>query len=146
MKNPGNSTVNLITPQKKAEFLADFAVSGNVTFSAKKVGMNRLTIYQWINNDPNFASAFDNAKEEALDLLEKEIQRRGFEGNEREYYDKEGNVKSIVKEYSDTLAIFFLKGNRPEKYAERRQITGVDGKEVVFKVVYDENRQTPPKE
>ena len=36
-------------------------------------------------------------------------------------------IPAAVREYSDTLLIFLLKGARPEKYHERHQHTGVEG-------------------
>ena len=120
---PGNSSVNLLTPQKKSEFLVHFKDTGNVTVSARAVGITRQAVYIWINDDPDFSAAFENAKEEALDLMEAECKRRAEQGCLRPVFHK-GEECGHVREYSDTLMIFFLKGNRPEKYKDRQEISG----------------------
>ena len=133
------ATVNLVTPIKKIEFLEHFKDTGNVTVSARAIGTARQNVYVWINEDPDFAKSFENAKEEALDLLEKEIQRRGFEGDEKQYFDKEGNVSSIQRQYSDTLAIFFMKGNRPDKYKDRVEQENKGAVEIILRDLRAEN-------
>jgi len=122
-----------LTPKKKEVFLADFADTGNVTRSARKMEISRMTVYEWIEKDPDFKTKFEAARDEALDLLEAEIQRRGFEGTPKTFYGKDGNVRSEVQEYSDTLAIFFLKGHRPDKYKDRVEQEQKGGLEITIR-------------
>ena len=131
----GNHTVNILTPQKKAEFLDHFKTSGNVTVSARAVGMSRQAVYIWINDDPDFAANFENAKEEALDIMEAECRRRAEMGILRPVFHQ-GAVCGEIREYSDTLMIFFLKGNRPEKYKDRQEVSGNPNSPLTFSVIY----------
>lgn len=118
MARNGKTTVNILTPKKKSEFLEHFKNTGNVTVSSRAVGIARQTVYEWINIDANFASDFDNAKEEALDIMEAECRRRAEVGSLKPVFHQ-GEVCGEIREYSDTLMIFFLKGNRPSKYKDR---------------------------
>ena len=113
--------VNLITPKKKEEFIGDFRTTGNITKSARNLGLTRQAIYQWMEKDEAFKEAVDNAAEEALDLMEAECKRRAEEGCDRPVF-YQGNECGAIREYSDTLMMFFLKGNRPDKYKDRTDI------------------------
>lgn len=111
-----------ISHRKKRAFLAAFAECGNVTEAADSVGIHRRTHYDWLANDPDYAAAFAEAEDEAVDRLETEARRRAVEGvrNEKSHYFK-GDLVGVDVEtkYSDTLLIFLLKALRPEKYRER---------------------------
>ena len=89
--------------------------------ACEAIDVARLTVYRWRDADPEFARDWAHAKEVGLDALEDEGTRRAFEG-----YDKpivhQGVVTATMKEYSDTLLIFLLKGGKPEKYRERQQV------------------------
>ncbi len=68
--------------------------------------------------DPEYVAAFATAREEAADRLEREAIRRAVDGAEKPVYQA-GKLVGTIREYSDTLLIFTLKGLRPEKYRER---------------------------
>jgi hypothetical protein len=65
--------------QRKVKFLALLAESYSVTASARSVGVQRATIAKWTAEDQLFAMAVEDAKEQAADLIEDEIRRRGIE-------------------------------------------------------------------
>ncbi|MBX6773030.1 MAG: hypothetical protein IRY83_14975 [Chloroflexi bacterium] len=58
-----------------------------------------------------------------MDALEAEAWRRAVDGVERPVYQN-GQRVGAVREYSDTLLIFLLKGGRPQKYRERYELSG----------------------
>lgn len=98
-------------------FLSALSTSANVTLSAAQAGVSRAVAYKRRSKDPEFAKLWDEAVEEALDLLEAEVQRRAFQGvDEPVYY--QGEVKGHVKKYSDTLAMFLLRAYRPQKFGQ----------------------------
>ncbi len=99
-------------PKKRLYVLA-FAETGNRTQAAEIAGVGRTTPYSrdW-REDLVFQAALRQAKEAAADLIEQET---GW------YQGKPG---AMVREYSDLLTIFLLKGLRPEKYQERVQMRG----------------------
>jgi len=113
-----------VTPEKKAAFCAALVASGgNVTRACEAIDVARLTAYRWREDDPEFAADWERAKAAGLDALEDEATRRAFEGNDKPVYQQGQNVGTI-REYSDTLAIFLLKGGKPEKYKDRVEHSG----------------------
>lgn len=96
---PVVDSYNIAHPKKRA-FLATYAQVGNIRHACLAVGIARRTHYDWLETDPAYKAAFEQAGEDAADALEAEARRRAFEG-------------------SDTLLIFLLKGLRPERYRER---------------------------
>lgn len=91
------------------------------------VGIGRTTAYDWRADDEDFAKAWDEALEDALDKLELEARRRAHDGLIKKKFTPKGRPvidpatgeQYYEREYSDTLLIFLLKGGRPEKYRER---------------------------
>ena len=88
----------------------------------------RGTLYRWLKEDPEFREAFEKSREEAAQLVEDEAARRAYEGVERPVYQG-GEEVDAVREYSDTLLIFLLKGARPHKYRDngRQEVVGANG-------------------
>lgn len=73
-----------------------------------------------------YGRAFEAAKQIAADHFEDEIYRRGFEGYDRPVmYQSE--ITTHYTDYSDTLAIFALKGLRPEKYCDNAPLYASTG-------------------
>lgn len=114
------------TPQKQARFLEALAAYGNVTQAAKACGMARRTLYDWRREDAAFAAAWDEASELGANALEDEARRRAFKGTLKPVYQR-GEKVGTVREYSDTLLIFLLKGAKPEKYRENVRHSGAIG-------------------
>jgi len=103
----------------KAGFIESLQKTGNISASARLVGVDRKAAYDARGTDPIFAAQWDDAIEEATDALEFEARRRALDGIPVESYDKDGNIRSTRMEYSDTLMIVLLKAHRPEKFKER---------------------------
>jgi len=111
-----------LTAKKKALFLKQLALTGNVTKSAASADWRRQTAHEHRKNDPKFAEAWENAEQEYADHLEREADRRAVEGfDEPRFY--EGQVCGHVRKYSDTLLIFRLKALRPSKYRDNQAVT-----------------------
>lgn len=104
------------------------AEGGNVTLAARAAGIERSTAYDRRNGNEAFAALWDDAMDQAGDLLEAEARRRAYEGWNEPVYGRlagkdagEGEI-GVVRKYSDTLMQTLLKGAKPEKYRERQQI------------------------
>jgi len=108
--------------EKKRLFLSSLESTGIVKRALEKSGLPLKTAYRHKNKDTEFEKAWDIAIESAMDLLEGEAYRRAFEGVKEPVFRKHGQVGEITK-YSDPLIMFLLKGNRPEKYREKFDIT-----------------------
>ena len=124
----------------KTPFLARLAETGNVKLAATAAGVSRQAAYKHRDADESFAEKWDEAMEDAADVLEAEAWRRAVEGVVKPVVqkgqvvnapvDKDGNVVTddspekvglaplMLREYSDALLMFKLKGHRPEKYRE----------------------------
>lgn len=119
---------------KNAElFLAALADVGNVCRACEVSGVGRSTVYEW-RADPEFEAQFKLAMEEATERLELEARRRAYKGTEKPVYQG-GKLVGHVREYSDTLLIFLLKGANPDKYRERTSITVEDPVKALAKLL-----------
>jgi hypothetical protein len=108
----------LTTLERQRLFLEEFAQNGNVLRSCQRLKIARATVYGTWVKEPEFKAAFEQAAEDATDLLEEEARRRAIEGvPEPHFY--EGNPCGYVQKYSDSLLMFLLKGKR-EAYREKR--------------------------
>lgn len=108
--------------RKRDAFLAAFAELGTLTHAAARVGTGRSSHRYWMEHDPEYPGLFAEAAHQANDNLEREARRRGIEGVEKPVYQGKELVGTI-REYSDTLLIFLMKGALPTKYRERVEIT-----------------------
>lgn len=106
-----------LTPKKKKAFLERLAATGNVTDCAAALRLARPTLYRHRKEDSEFAQAWNEAIELAVEVLEDEAKRRAVDGVEEPVYYK-GEVCGTVRKYSDTLLIVLLKAHKPEKYRE----------------------------
>jgi hypothetical protein len=103
---------------KKEAFLKALAKLGNISDACRKARVPRRTVYNWKAEDADFAQAWAEAEETAVDVLEREARRRAASGTLKPVYYL-GKKVGTIREYSDTLLIFLLKGARPDKYADR---------------------------
>ena len=89
--------------------------------------MTRTNHYEWLAKDVDgatgYAAKFEEADATAIDVLEKEARRRAVGGTEEPVY-YQGVEVGTVRRYSDTLLIFLMKGNNPEKYRDRLTMDG----------------------
>jgi hypothetical protein len=127
----------LRTAENQATFLREFAISGHLANSAKKAGVDRTTVFLWRDKE-EFESLFKVAERHSVSVLEDEAHRRAFDGVDKPVYQGKELVGHI-REYSDTLLIFLLKGKAPAKYRERYEITGKDGGPVQLQWMEDGN-------
>ncbi len=63
------------TPRKKAAFLDAIRKGLSVGTAAKAAGVRRRTPYTWRENDPEFAEAWAEAREDGLDLIEDQVRK-----------------------------------------------------------------------
>ena len=74
-------------------------------------GVSFQSHFYWKRKDPDYPALLDAAREIALGLAESEVFRRGITGYEK-YLSYKGKKGDQVTEYSDNLAMFFIKGYR----------------------------------
>ncbi len=110
-----------LTPEKLTAFCAALAETGIVGKACAAVDISRQTAYQWREQVPEFAEAWDKALRIGVSALEDEAHRRGFDGTLEPVFHQ-GAKCGAVRKYSDTLAIFLLKAHNPEKYRENSRV------------------------
>ena len=81
------------TAVKKADFLLGLVGKCSVHHAAKAAGVGRRTVYTWREGDAKFAQNWEDALEDALDVLEASLYERAMNGD-------------------TTAGIFLLKGRR----------------------------------
>ena len=108
---------NIRHPKQRA-FLAAYCHLGLLTRAARAAKVDRTTHFIWKRDDPEYAAAFELAQEIAAESLEDAAVTRARDGVDRPVFHK-GKICGYVREYSDTLVIFTLKGLKPDKYKER---------------------------
>lgn len=118
---PTRSRARELTQAKRKErFLKELGKRANVSAAAKAAKVDRSTPYHWREVDVEFAAAWDEAVEAAVDALEAEAWRRAATGVLEPVYQK-GERVGQIRRYSDTLMVTLLKAHRREKYSEKQQ-------------------------
>ena len=109
-----------IRHQKKRALLVSYSQTGNISESAETANVARSMHYDWLANDPAYASAFHRADEIFGDVLEAEARRRALKA-------------------SDTMLIFLLKGQKREKYGDKVQ-NEQSGEQTIRVIYVDDDR------
>lgn len=110
----------------KSIFIKTLRDTNNVRRSCLAAGVSRTMAYKAKETDKRFAAAWQEALEDACDVMEAEAQRRALAGVRRVrpiFHMGVQIAQEETIEYSDTLLIFLLKAHRPEKYRERVDVS-----------------------
>jgi hypothetical protein len=107
----------LTITEKRKRFLAEYAKCGNISGACEKAGIDRVYHYRWMD-DPDYQAQFEVAFQCACEELEREAHRRAVTGLlVPQFY--QGKKCATIREYSDTLLIFLMKGAMPDKYRDQ---------------------------
>ena len=119
---------------KQRAFLAAFREVGMVRLACEVAKVGHSSHYRWLKEDAEYRRAFDMAKMAAADRLEDEAARRALDGVEKPTGWYKGKPGGYLREHSDALLMFILKGLLPEKYgnrvAARGSIAAIDYKKL----------------
>jgi hypothetical protein len=96
-------------------FIQALAETGVVTTAARAAKVSRSFAYAAKESDRGFDERWEEALEDACDLLELECRRRGVEGCDRPVFHQ-GVQCGIIKEYSDRCLLAYLAAHRPERW------------------------------
>ena len=125
-------------------FLDTLRGTGNVRLAASNAGVARQVAYRARDSSPTFRDAWDEALEEARELLEAEARRRAAVGVEEPVYYK-GQVVGMIRKYSDNLLMFLLKAHWPDKFRENvsidQRVSGSDGGPVKTQHVFQPTKE-----
>jgi len=101
-------TSRISQASRKARFIDVIAAGGTATAAAKAIGLTRRQAYRWREADAAFATEWDRATEERIDVLEQEAVRRALAG-------------------SDKLLCFLLAALDPGRFAQSARIDVTSG-------------------
>ena len=134
------------TLARQSVFLQNLATVGIITAAAKKTGMDRKRHYDWKDQPekyPDYVDRYHDALEQAADLAETEMVRRGIQGWDEPIFGKlpgkdtgTGQV-GVIRRFSDRMLELTLKSRRPEKFRERFEHSGPKGKPISFTIRID---------
>lgn len=96
------------TPEQRAAYLRAIALGMTRTMAAKAAGVHRGTPYDWLEKDPEFASAADKAHAQFLERHFGVITKAAADGEWR-------------------ASVWLLSINEPECGKQRVEVTGKDG-------------------
>lgn len=128
-------TSGQLKKRNQQAFLAAYRETGNVRRACEAAGVGRSSHYRWLTEEEGYRTSFQDAQDDAVDLLEEEARRRAVEGVEEPVGWYQGSPGGTVLKYSDTLLMFLLKGIRPEKYRERVEHSGDAGAPIAIHVI-----------
>ena len=94
--------------------------------AASNADVARQVAYRARDSSATFRAAWDEALEEARELLEAEARRRASIGVDEPVFYK-GKVVGHIRKYSDNLLMFLLKAHWPEKFRDAVEYSGPSG-------------------
>lgn len=109
--------------KKQEKYLTTLRRSGNKTRAAASVGGTLSMVKYWRTAYPQFRAVEQVVLDMLVDDLEEECRRRAFRGILKPVGWYKGEAGAMIREYSDLLLIFLLKGLKPETYRD----AGVQG-------------------
>ena len=110
-------------------FIERLKSTGNVTLAAAEAGVSRQQAYRTRNRNRTFRRQWDEALEQAVDLLDGEARRRATVGVEEPIYYQGGQV-GAVRKYSDALLMFLLRAHQPHLYRDNVKVEHAGAMEV----------------
>ncbi|MEE8347342.1 MAG: hypothetical protein V3S20_08350 [Dehalococcoidia bacterium] len=129
------------TKDWRPKFLKLFAGTGNIKLAAEGAKIARNTAYLEMGRNSEFAALCEDAKEEALDVLEAEVFRRGVTGVE--VPKSIGGQRELVREYDTTLLLAQLNAHGKKRGYTREsriQLSGQIDQKHTVRVTTDKRR------
>ncbi len=102
----------------KGPFLQHFRDSAIIRYAARQVGCSRSAVFKALKYDPEFAAAFEEARQDAVDLLELRAREIATTGTEVPIIHQ-GKVTGTYREISVATLHMLLKHHRPEVYGDK---------------------------
>lgn len=98
---------------------------GRVDLACAAAGVDRTSHYNWLREYPDYAVAFESAREQVIGLMEDELIRRAYHGTMRP-----ANVAGtlvMITEFSDRLMEFWLRSRARAIFGDVQALTGANG-------------------
>ena len=110
------------TAANKKALLIALSLGMNPGDGAEAVGVGRSTVFNWKRDDPEFAAAWDEARETSWDRAETKMYTLGMNGD----------VAALDKA---------LKANRPEKWREARSKSTTSTTNIAVRMTLEESQE-----
>ena len=117
------------TEDFKETFVNMLGTLPNVTAVCRLLSISTKQIHKHRKADPEFDARVKEAINEGYDMLEEEARRRAVDGVRKPVYYKGMKVGNI-KEYSDQLLMFLLRGYKPKRFNPGVKVSMGDDKKV----------------
>lgn len=122
---PTNASARAYKGELKEPWLDAYRKTGTIFSACQIIPVDRKTILNWRNNDPEFDQAFKDAFTSVTERIETTAIQRAIHGD-RQPVIRNGLVVTdatgkpvTVPEYSDKLQTFFLETRNPDQYSRR---------------------------
>ncbi|HQN10229.1 MAG TPA: hypothetical protein PK569_21915 [Thermoanaerobaculia bacterium] len=116
-------------------FLKALEELGNVFRACQVVGVARNAVYEFRDEDEEFRKRWKEALDVYVERLEAEADERATRGLLVPVVGRIGDgcdgIIGTERKPSDPLLMFRLKALAPDRYRERREVTGKDGKPLI---------------
>lgn len=114
----------------QVKFLMAYSATGMIKSAVQAAQIDRSTHYEWLK-DPEYKSAFEDAKTHVCDILEDAAFDRAVNGVSQPVFHQ-GLECGTTQEFSDGLMLRLLAGNMPNKYREKvsAELTGKNGEPI----------------
>ena len=113
--------------EAQTKFLEALADGHTATKAAGIAGVARASLYNWREQDEEFAEAWNHAVISGTDVLEDEAFDRAVNGVPVEIYGKDGELVKTTFDKSDRLLEFLLRARAPERFRERHTVDHTGG-------------------
>lgn len=119
------TAIDRVKNVKQRAFLKYYIANGGIiSRAAKDARVDRRYHYKWLAEDEKYQAAFEEARNESMDILVDELHRRAVDGVEKPVF-YQGKQVGFVREYSDNLLMFLMKRRDPEYRDNFTQNVGI---------------------
>jgi len=125
-----------ISAPKKRAYLLALSRTGVILRACKAAEISHALPWVWRQDDEVFVLLEQQARKLGAEVLVQEAYRRAVEGIDKPIY-YEGKRVDTLREYSDTLLIFLMKGALPDIYRERYEISGDKSRPLTVQIVQE---------
>lgn len=105
----------------KRRFLNAYARLGGIRRAAEASDTSFQSHYHWLRDDAIYAAAFAQARIMAGDELESAAFHRAVDGVDKPVF-QQGQQVGTIREYSDSLLQFLLRGQKRDIYGDKQEI------------------------
>ena len=136
---------------RQVRFLTALAQTGNPSLACRASTLTRREVNLLRREDSEFALAFQDAMDEATDVLEAEAWRRALEGvaeplvrGGKPVCDPRTGETMMIRRYSDSLLMLLLRASKPSKFSPRLEVASrrADTTEIIREIATDHD---PPR-